>query len=104
MEGLIQTRFNRSDSDEKFTHNAFFLTADHSMDRGQGRPLRRASAIEGDLPTPCLSQVISLEDNVTPALEEEEEEEQVVVETTTVTQRRLTGSQNSLLPNPETMC
>lgn len=36
MEGLIHRRLNRSDSDDKFHNNAFFLTADpHDMDRCQ---------------------------------------------------------------------
>ncbi|KAL1129660.1 hypothetical protein AAG570_012605 [Ranatra chinensis] len=53
MEGLIQRRLKPSDSD-KFQNNAFFLTTTPEMERYQGR-LRRSSAIEGDLPTPCQS-------------------------------------------------
>lgn len=70
--------------------------------------MRRASAIEGDIPTPCLSQAVSLEDNTTtvPQLAEESVSQQTEQpdsdqpETTV----RLTDSQNSLVPNPETMC
>ncbi|XP_054278600.1 transient receptor potential cation channel trpm-like [Macrosteles quadrilineatus] len=120
MEGLIQTRFQRSDSDDKFHNNAFFLTADHSLDRGQGRPLRRASAIEGDIPTPCLSQAVSLEENITAAgdgaatitgvsdcgaqgeLEVPSGSTKLSVESSSI--KRLSDSQNSLVPNPETMC
>uniref|UniRef100_A0A1B6CRP1 Ion transport domain-containing protein n=2 Tax=Clastoptera arizonana TaxID=38151 RepID=A0A1B6CRP1_9HEMI len=88
MEGLIQRRLNRSDSDDKFTNNAFFLTADiHDMERSQGRPLRRSSAIEGDIPTPCMSQAVSLE------------------EPSTTPRRQSADSRHSLLPSTsETMC
>ncbi|XP_075216680.1 transient receptor potential cation channel, subfamily M isoform X1 [Lycorma delicatula] len=85
MEGLIQRRMQRSDSNDKFHNNAFFLTA------SQGRSLRRSSAIEGDLPTPCHSQTVSLQSpDAAPS---------------TSAAPQLTSSENSLIPgNPETMC
>lgn len=70
----------------------------------QGRPLRRASAIEGDIPTPCMSKAVSLEDNLPTTEETAEENATAEPESTQKTNLRLTDSQNSLLPNPETMC
>ncbi|RZF33234.1 hypothetical protein LSTR_LSTR012995 [Laodelphax striatellus] len=111
MEGLIQRRMQRSDSDDKFHNNAFFLTAT------QSRSLRRSSAIEGDLPTPCHSQRTSLQspdtETVLPPTQTQSSVGTLSHQPSTQSQSQdrpdhhdlETSSQNSLLPgNPETMC
>lgn len=51
-----------------------------------------------------MSKAVSLEDNLPTTQEETEENADVKKETPQNSNLRLTDSQNSLLPNPETMC